>query len=182
MIWLDGAMSQFESWDPKPHTEFGGPFRAIPTSVPGIQVSELLPHTSRHLHQLALVRNLHTRFEDHSRAVLPIQRGDPKDRGVTYPFIGSAVAKFMGSGKSPLPPYIHIKPGSGGFDYKDAGFLGAQYGALALGDGKLPSNLKRPDSLTKEADETRQTFRQRANERFARRHRQQKAKPYEYSL
>ena len=32
-IWLDGGMSQLESWDPKPNTEFGGPFRAIPTSV-----------------------------------------------------------------------------------------------------------------------------------------------------
>jgi len=35
-VWLDGAMSQLESWDPKPGTETGGPFRAIPTSVPGI--------------------------------------------------------------------------------------------------------------------------------------------------
>ncbi|MEE3219492.1 MAG: DUF1501 domain-containing protein, partial [Planctomycetota bacterium] len=34
LIWLDGGISQLESWDPKPNTEFGGPFRAIPTSVP----------------------------------------------------------------------------------------------------------------------------------------------------
>ena len=24
-IWLDGGMSQLESWDPKPNTTFGGP-------------------------------------------------------------------------------------------------------------------------------------------------------------
>ena len=30
-IWLDGGISQLESWDPKPRSEFGGPFRAIPT-------------------------------------------------------------------------------------------------------------------------------------------------------
>jgi hypothetical protein len=40
-IWIDGGMSQLESWDPKPGTQFGGPFRAIPTSVPGIHLSEL---------------------------------------------------------------------------------------------------------------------------------------------
>src|SRR4051812_2729935 len=33
-IWIDGGISQFESWDPKPNTEFGGPFRSIETSVP----------------------------------------------------------------------------------------------------------------------------------------------------
>ncbi len=27
MIWLDGGMSQLESWDPKPGTDHGGPFR-----------------------------------------------------------------------------------------------------------------------------------------------------------
>ena len=28
-VWLDGGMSQLESWDPKPNTQFCGPFRAI---------------------------------------------------------------------------------------------------------------------------------------------------------
>ena len=55
-IWLDGGMSQLESWDPKPNTEFGGPFRTISTSAPGIQVSELLPLTANQMHHLAIVR------------------------------------------------------------------------------------------------------------------------------
>ena len=38
------GLSQLESWDPKPGTDTGGPFRAIETSVPGIQISELLPN------------------------------------------------------------------------------------------------------------------------------------------
>ena len=25
LMWLDGGMSQLESWDPKPNTRFGGP-------------------------------------------------------------------------------------------------------------------------------------------------------------
>ena len=47
-IGLNGhGLSQLESWDPKPGTVYGGPFRAIPTSVPGIHISELLPHTAK---------------------------------------------------------------------------------------------------------------------------------------
>ncbi len=42
-IFLHGGVSQLESWDPKPNTDTGGPFRAIPTSVPGMHISELLP-------------------------------------------------------------------------------------------------------------------------------------------
>ena len=60
-IWLDGGMSQLESWDPKPNTQFGGPFRAIPTSVPGIHVSELMPRTAKQMHHLAVVRSVCTR-------------------------------------------------------------------------------------------------------------------------
>ncbi|MCH8047820.1 MAG: DUF1501 domain-containing protein [Planctomycetes bacterium] len=181
-IWLDGAMSQLESWDPKPHTEFGGPFRAIPTSVPGLRISELLPHTAKQMHRLSLVRNLHTVFEDHSRAVKPIQRGDPKNRGVTYPFLGSAVAKFLGPGESRLPPYLHIKPGSGGFHYQDAGFLGARYGAIALGDGKPPSHMTRPKSITDEADAARNALRQKLNQRFRKGRREAEIDAYDYSF
>ncbi len=44
---MAGGLSQLESWDPKPKTKTGGPFRAIPTSVPGIHISELLPKRQR---------------------------------------------------------------------------------------------------------------------------------------
>jgi hypothetical protein len=170
-IWLDGGISQLESWDPKPGTQFGGPFRAIPTSVPGIQVCELLPKTAQQMHHLALVRSLHTQDNSHSAGVARIQRGDPKNRGVTYPYFGSAVAKLVGGGDSGLPPYVWIKPGSSGFIHQDAGFLGPKYGAVAFGDGKPPENLLRPDSLSEADDLARNAFRQRLNDRYARQHR-----------
>jgi len=40
VVFLDGGISQFESWDPKSDLDTGGPFKAIPTSVPGIHISE----------------------------------------------------------------------------------------------------------------------------------------------
>src|SRR5271157_4290599 len=58
VIWLAGGASQLETWDPKPKTETGGPFRSIETSVPGIQICELLPNTARQMHRMALVRGI----------------------------------------------------------------------------------------------------------------------------
>ena len=43
LLFQHGGLSQLESWDPKPNTETGGPFRPISTSLPGTQVCELLP-------------------------------------------------------------------------------------------------------------------------------------------
>ncbi len=166
-IWLDGGLSQLESWDPKPDTQFSGPFRAIPTAVPGIHISELLPRTARQMRHLAIVRSLHTQDNSHSAGVARIQRGDPVNRGVTYPYFGSAVAKLLGPGDSGLPPYVWVKPDGGGFVTQDAGFLGPRYGALALGDGRPPENLLRPVTVTADEDRERNELRRLADRRYA---------------
>jgi hypothetical protein len=183
-IWIDGGMSQLESWDPKPNTLFGGPFRAIPTSVPGVHVSELLPRTAKQMHHLAVIRSLHTQDNSHSAGVARIQRGDPKNRGVTYPYFGSAVAKLLGPGESGLPPYVWIKPGSGGFIHQDAGFLGPKFGAVAFGDGKPPENLLLPESITPADDDERHALRNAANDRYAKGRRPQmgEANSYVYDV
>ncbi|MDQ3621343.1 MAG: DUF1501 domain-containing protein [Verrucomicrobiota bacterium] len=166
-VWLDGGISQLESWDPKPNTEFGGPFRSIPTSVPGVHVSELMPRIAKQMHRLCVVRSMCTKDNAHSSGVDRIQRGDPLNRGVTYPHFGSAVAHLMGPTASRLPPYVWIKPGNGGFRAEDAGFLGPKYGSLAFGDGKPPENLLRHPALTAEQDEARNELRAMLDRRYA---------------
>lgn len=171
LLWLDGGMSQLESWDPKPGTPYGGPFRSISTALPGVHVSELMPQTAKLMDRISLVRSMKTEDPNHSSGVPKILRGHPKNRGVTYPYMGSAVAKLMGPTASNLPPYVWIKPGSGGFISKYAGFLGAKYGALALGDGKPPENLVRPESISERNANERRNLQQLLNERYAARHR-----------
>lgn len=171
LVWLDGGMSQLESWDPKPHTQFGGPYRAIPSAVTGVHVSELMPLLAKRMNKLAVVRSMKTQDNSHSSGVPRVLRGDPKNRGVVYPYFGSAVAKLMGPCESGLPPYIWVKPGNGGFISKHAGFLGAKYGALAIGDGKPPTNLTRPDSITEADDKLRNSLRRRLNKQYAERRR-----------
>src|SRR5205807_2297589 len=46
VIFLSGGVSQLETWDPKPGADTGGPFRDISTTVPGLRICELLPHTA----------------------------------------------------------------------------------------------------------------------------------------
>src|SRR3954451_9016969 len=75
IIFLAGGVSQLETWDPKPGTDTGGPFRAIPTSVPGTHVGELLTYTARQMHRIALVRGINTHEDEHNRGAALMQCG-----------------------------------------------------------------------------------------------------------
>src|SRR4051794_40078427 len=112
VINMAGGLSQLESWDPKPGTATGGPFRAIPTSVPGLHISELLPKTARVMHQLALIRSINTHEDDHGKGAHIMETGRRKTPAQDYPALGAVVAKALeGNSASALPGHIIISPG-----------------------------------------------------------------------
>src|SRR5881394_4664818 len=47
LLWMDGGPSHKDTFDLRPGTDQGGPFRQIQTSVNGIQISEHLPRLAR---------------------------------------------------------------------------------------------------------------------------------------
>jgi uncharacterized protein (DUF1501 family) len=169
VVFLHGGASQLETWDPKPGTDTGGPFRAIPTSVPGVHVSELLPHTARQMHRMALVRGVNTAEDDHGRGAQIMMTGRRPEAGIEYPHLGAVAAKLLGADGDELPGHIEIHAGGGsGFGRKDAAFLGPRYASVGLGDGKPPAELLRPAGLTEQADRQREEMRKRLNDRFLR--------------
>src|SRR5213078_3505269 len=95
VINMAGGLSQLESWDPKPGTKTGGPFRAIPTSVPGLHISELLPKTAQVMHHLALVRGINTHEDDHGKGDYIMSTGRRKTPAQDYPVLGAVVAKSL---------------------------------------------------------------------------------------
>ncbi|QVL34159.1 DUF1501 domain-containing protein [Telmatocola sphagniphila] len=168
VIFLAGGVSQLETWDPKPGTDTGGPFRAIPTSVPGIHVSELLPQTARQMHRMSIVRGVNTAEDEHGRGEIIMLTGRRPEAGIQYPHIGAVTAKLLQPGNAELPGHIHISPSAGSsFNKADAGFLGPQFASVTLGDGKPPADLLRPSGLTHDADASRESLRQMLNDKFA---------------
>lgn len=178
VFWFSGGVSQLETWDPKPGTDTGGPFQTIPTSVPGIHICELLPHTAQQMHHLALVRGINTKENDHGKGAYFMQTGQKQTPGFTYPYLGSAFCKQLAPANSPLPGYIHVG-GGGGRD--ESVFLGPKYSPLALPDGKPPKNLVRPELITASADEQRRTLRDKLSSRFILGRRQAETEAYNAS-
>lgn len=161
-IFLQGGVSQFESWDPKPGTKYGGPFRAISTPVPGMQISELLPHMAQRMDKMSIVRSINLKTNDHGVGRLIMEKGR---RAGDFPYVGAVANKYLTPDDAPLPGYLHIT--TRGLTDNTTGFLGAQYGQLRLPGAKVPANLARAKSIDETAAKRREEFRQRLSARFA---------------
>ena len=178
---MHGGVSQLESWDPKPGTETGGPFRSIETSVPGIRISELLPNVAKQMHHLCLVRGVNTSEDDHGKGAYMMQTGRRQTPSADYPYLGAVCAKAMTPEQNPLPGHIIITPGGGGGRGNDSAYLGPKYSSIALGNGNPPQNTTRPGQVTEAIDAARNDVRKHVNDRFLSRRRTAITEAYVYS-
>lgn len=165
LLFMSGGKSQFESWDPKPGTKHGGPFRAISTSIPGLQIGELLPHCAQIMHRLTVVRSVNSGIADHFQGHYAMQSGRI---AAGYPVLGSAVAKLLERPDDVLPGYVSIRrDGPKAYtDVGDAGFLGAKYEGVRIVNNQPPANLIAPTAVTPELAEAVDRVRQSVDERF----------------
>ncbi|MFM8282271.1 MAG: DUF1501 domain-containing protein [Planctomycetaceae bacterium] len=178
-IFLHGGVSQLESWDPKPGTATGGPFRAIPTTVPGIHISELLPWTARQMHHLALVRGMAGGSDDHARGQREMFSGRDQPVPLDVPDLGAVVAKACLADGFALPGHVLIRGAGGGPG--NASYLGPRYAGVIMEDGKPPAHTDRPAGLGPEADRRRTAFRDLLDRRFAARRRTADTDAYTFS-
>ena len=154
LLWLCGAPSQFETWDPKPGRPTSGPFGAIPTSIPGVHISSLMPNCANILNKLTVVRSMSTEPNEHFQAIDMLTRGEPPRPPFTRPVLGSVLAQQLGQLDSPVPQFVLLDPCPEGNEFKAfkaanwAGWLGAEYGPVRFGGEYKLENVKLPEHLT----------------------------------
>jgi len=148
LLWLAGGASQFETWDPKPGVKTGGPFRAIPTDVPGIHISELLPGLATRMQHTAIIRSLNTKIADHGTAAELMECGRRNDPSVRFPDIGAIVARELGRLESTVPDYVSLYTSTEGRRKGTSGFLGARYSPMFLSESMTPPNILRLETIT----------------------------------
>src|SRR4029077_15739923 len=106
LLWLCGAPSQFETWDPKPGRPTGGPFGSIPTAMPGVHFSSLMPQCAKISDRLNIVRSMRTKQTEHLQAIKLLTRGNPDRAGFTRPTLGATVSAAIGNLDTALPNFI----------------------------------------------------------------------------
>ena len=136
LVWLSGAPSQLDTWDPKPGTTNGGNTKGISTTVPGIQVAEYWPKLAKQLKDVALLRTVVGKEAAHERGTYHLHTGRRLTGASKHPNFGSVVAAEIGDAKSDLPNFVSV--GS----TISSGFLGVQYAPFEVPrPGELPENV-----------------------------------------
>jgi hypothetical protein len=129
LLWMNGGPSHKDTFDLKPGTANGGPYKPIPTSVPGIQISEYFPQFAKLMNHAAILRGMSTGEGAHGRAQYYLHTGYKEGvGGIAYPSIGSIVSKEIGRPDFPMPNFVTVGPGRG----FGSGFLGPRHQPLSV--------------------------------------------------
>ena len=136
LLYLFGGPSHIDIWDMKPDapSEVRGEFRPIDTNVPGIRITEHLPHLARRMDRCAIIRSLTHGDSSHGSAShimltgrRPRVAGEVPPLPDDFPHYGSVLDRLRPPRPGVLPfvslPWImststNIVPGQNG------GFLG----------------------------------------------------------
>jgi Protein of unknown function (DUF1501) len=113
LLWLWGGPSHIDTFDMKPNApvEYRGPYRPVATSVPGLDICELLPKLAGQAHLYSLIRSLNCSSNDHGIAGTigltgsdrgGVSLGGQVQAGLLEPTHGAVVSRILGA--SPLLP------------------------------------------------------------------------------
>jgi hypothetical protein len=165
LLWLNGGPSHIDTFDPKPGSDTNGPFKAIPTSVPGLQFSEHLPKLAAQARHLAVIRSMTSREQDHERAYQYLHTGNPRDETVDFPSLGAVVARRWSAEDGDLPAFVSINGSSAG-----PGFFGIDFAPHVITDLDTPlENVSLPEGVDADRVRRRMQGLHALNEGFARR-------------
>ena len=95
-----GGPSQLDTFDPKPSAkaENRGPFRPIPTRVPGMHVSELFPKLASMADRFTLLRGMHHDASPvHEAGLQLVNTGHLFRDGVEWPNVGAVASHILAS-------------------------------------------------------------------------------------
>jgi uncharacterized protein (DUF1501 family) len=134
LVWLRGGASHLETFDPKPDapSDYRGPYSAIKTNVPGIEVGELLPRLSKIADKYALLRSVAHTGGGHPAGSLQVLGGDPdaqdKPKAV-FPDWMSVVSYLRRDPTRSIPNYVAVNPVDhyDGFGIAGPTYLGPAY-------------------------------------------------------
>ncbi len=167
-VFLNGGMSQVDTFDPKPElTKRGGqelPYQNLQTerrtgvALPspfefkrhgqsGIPVSDIFPKLSQCVDKMAVIRSMHAELPSHEMSLMLMNSGDQR---AVRPSLGSWLNWGMGSVNRNLPGFVALCPGGlpvgGANNWRSAFLPGVYQGTLVntaeTDPNKLVANIR----------------------------------------
>jgi uncharacterized protein (DUF1501 family) len=133
VVWLHGGASHLETYDPKPlaSSEYRGAFRPIGTTVPGLQLCELLPKHATLAKRFTMLRSLVHTGPCHDSGPQQIFTGFPTV--VTrlkpeHPDLFAITHSLRADPSQTLPGYVGVAP----IPYLGSAYLGLAHEPFAI--------------------------------------------------
>jgi hypothetical protein len=164
-LFLFGGWSQLETFDVKPDapTDVRGPYRPIPSALPGFPVSEHIPLIGRRLDRVAVVRSVHSDDANHNTSAILTGRhatiGGTALKGINpgiphdWPYFMSALQHLeYARGPAGLPANVCVPNRLGlleGYNRTGpfGGFLGARLDPVCTRVGRTGERLFQPNGV-----------------------------------
>ena len=140
-IYLPGGAAHQETFDPKPFApvEYRGPMGSIETSIPGVRLGEMLPHTAKIVDKIAICRSMTHGEAAHERGTHNMFTGYRPSPALQYPSMGSVVSHEFGP-RNNLPPYVCIPNQPN--EFAGTGYLSSSYAGFSLGSDPADKNFQ----------------------------------------
>lgn len=166
LVWMHGGPSQLDTFDMKPlaPSEYRGEFSPIASTLPGLDVCELLPEHAKIMDKCTVIRSFSHGNGDHWAAAHWMLTGrlgaTGSDRKPRQPSMGAVASHLLGPTTVGSLPGININ--DGGFGFHGAAWLGVnhnpfRYGEFSYGNeaGRLPTGDHKSFSLVDGLSDTR---------------------------
>lgn len=139
-LWMNGGMSQLETWDPHPGTPSGGDAKSIKTSQPDLEISDFLPQMAEQMHGVTLIRSLTSLEGDHARGAAYVKTGYRLEPTLVYPSLGAIAAHQLPDSRVEIPQHVSL---GGDKFFPRGGYLGNEWDAFRVfNPGRSLTNLK----------------------------------------
>ncbi len=144
MVWKPGGCSHIDTYDPKPQagSEYRGPFSTIPTKVPGMHFTELLPMQAKIADKFTVLRSMRQGAGGHPAGSMQMLSGDsdtrdkPEPRLPDWMSVTNYLRSLEGPRTVPLPAYVGVNPPT---TYNGPAYLGDAYSPFSVtGDPNSP--------------------------------------------
>jgi len=149
-LFLEGGMTQLDTFDPKPNSEHQGETKAISTSVSGVQLSEHMVNLAKNFKDIALIRSMTTSTAAHAQARYLMRTNYKKIASTQHPILACWVHRFLGRVNPALPASVLVSATG------SPGYMGAKYAPVPVADpNKGLENTQKPSYLTEDQFERR---------------------------
>jgi hypothetical protein len=175
-LFMDGAMSHLDTFDPKVGVEEAGETKPIQTRVPGIQFGDRFPKLAYLAGAIAVVRSLSTETGAHDKGKYLMRTSYKQINSIQHPAIGAWMVSEVGRLNQDLPGNYLI---GGSNRHPGAGFLEPSLAPVPIANAAAGlENTSLPKYLPPELFDRRLNLASRFDEAFQKRRQNRQVEAY----